>query len=151
MVEVRFINTAERPTATIRANVKTNEISQAIGQMYGELGQFFYSKGIQMNGPPFVFYHSWSEEGTDMSCGFPTAQPIEAEGRIMPFTLPSVKAAAAMHIGPYTNLVETYTEMGRWIAEQGEEPAGYMWEWYLNEPGKVPDSELMTEIVWPIK
>jgi AraC family transcriptional regulator len=151
MIEVKLVTTAEQPSAAIRESVRNEDIASAIGRMFGELGEFLGRRGLRMAGPPFVYYHDWSEQGTDMECGFPVAGPFEAEGRIRPFVLPSVSAATAMHIGPYNKLMETYAVVEKWMRSNGHEPAGYMWERYLNEPGKVPDSELMTEIFWPIK
>jgi effector-binding domain-containing protein len=36
------------------------------------------------------------------------------------------------------------------MAANGKRPAGPPREVYLNEPGAVPDAELLTEVDWPI-
>jgi len=151
MVEVKLVTTAAQPAAAIRESVNVRDIPQAMGRMFEELAGYMQAGKARMVGPPFAYYHSWSEDSTDMSVGFPTAGPVAEEGRVAPFTLPSVRAATAVHVGPYPRLMETYAAMERWVHAQGLETDGYMWEVYLNEPGKVPDAELMTEIYWPIK
>ncbi len=151
MTEIKLVNTAERSSAAIREMVSVENIAQAIGKMYGELTEFIARRGLRMTGPPFVYYHSWSDRSTDMECGFPVEGPFEPEGRIRPFTLPSVRAATGIHVGPYYKLMDTYAAIEQWMRSHGYEPASYMWEQYLNEPGKVPDEKLMTEIFWPIK
>jgi len=151
MEEYRVITTAEQPSAAIRERVRHEDIAPTIGRAYGELGEFIARRGLRVVGPPFVYYHSWAGEDTDLECGFPLKEPFEGEGRIRPFTLPSVRAATGVHVGPYRRLMETYAAMEKWMRSQGYEPAGRMWERYLNEPGKVPDEKLMTEIFWEIK
>lgn len=131
--------------------MRHEDIPQAIGQAYGELGEFVARRGLCVTGPPFVYYHSWEGDRTDLECGFPVEGPFEGEGRIRPFTLPSARAATAIHVGPYGKLMETYASMKEWMLSQGYEPEGRMWERYLNEPGTVPDEKLMTEIIWEIK
>lgn len=149
--EVRLVTTAEQPAAAIRERVRHEDIALVIGRAYGELAEFMARRGLRMVGPPFVYYHSWAGDETDLECGFPVEGPFEGEGRIRPFTLPAARAATSVHVGPYNRLMETYTAMEKWMRSQGYEPAGRMWERYLNEPGKVPDEKLMTEIFWEIK
>lgn len=151
MEEYRVTTTAEQPSAAIRERVKHADIAPAIGRAYGELAEFIARRGLRMIGPPFVYYHSWTGEETDLECGFPVEGTFEGEGRIRPFTLPAAMVVTGIHVGPYHRLMETYTAMEKWMRSGEYEPAGRMWERYLNEPGKVPDEKLMTEIFWEIK
>lgn len=151
MTDIQLIDAKEQPAFTVRERVKNSDIPTAMGRMYGELVGFMQRKGVQVAGPPFAYYHSWSDQEVDLECGFPVAAPVSGEGKVKPFTLPAVKAVTAMHVGPYHKLMETYTEAERWMRANGHEPATYMWELYLNEPNKVPPEQLMTQIFWPIK
>lgn len=151
MDDYELIDTTEQLSAAMRERVGYNEIASAVGRMYGLLWDFIMRRGLRVVGPPFIYYHSWSDESADLECGFPVSEPFEGEGSIRPFTLPSLRAARGTHVGPYDRLVETYGSMERWIRSQGYEPADHMWEAYLNDPEKVPDEELMTEVIWPIK
>lgn len=147
---MELTTTEAQAAVTIREKVKMNEIPQAMGRLFGELASLM-KEGVQMTGPPFVYYHSWSEEAIDVECGFPIAGEFKARGRFKPFTLPSVKAVVTTHVGPYDRLVESYTKMEQWMRANGHTPADYMWEYYLNEPGTVPPEQLMTRLVWPIR
>lgn len=151
MSEIKLITTSAQAAAAIRKKIDVREIPQTMGELYGELAQFLRSHGVQIIGPPFAYYHSWSDESVDLECGFPVNGKFSDEGRVHNFVLPAVKAVMATHLGPYSTLMDTYTKMAEWMRAQGHEPAGYMWESYLNEPGKVPDAELMTACFWPIK
>ncbi len=39
----------------------------------------------------------------------------------------------------------------QWTKEQGYEPAGIFYEYYFNSPAEVPETELLTRIVMPLK
>jgi effector-binding domain-containing protein len=120
MTEVRMQRTNEQPAITIRERINLSEVPQFMDEAYGELRAEKRRKGWRMVGTPFAYYHSRSDQEVDVECGFPVAWPIEGSGRIRAFTLPSVRAATAMHIGPYMNLMKTYEKVERWIREQGQ-------------------------------
>ena len=151
MKEIKIITTQAQHAATIREKVRMEDISLAMGRVYGERSEFIMRKKLQVVGPPFTYYHSWSDDCIDLECGFPVSGPIEGDSRIKPFALPSVRAAMATHVGPYHRLGETYAIVEKFIRSSNLVPAPYMWEKYLNEPGKVPDEQLLTEIYWPIE
>jgi effector-binding domain-containing protein len=149
MSGIELTTTKAQAAVSIREKVKVKEIPQAMGRMYGELATIMGK--VQMVGPPFAYYHSWSNEEVDVECGFPIAGEFKPQGKFKAFTLPSVKAVVTMHVGPYDKLMESYTKMEQWTRTNGHTPADYMWEIYLNEPGKVPPEQLMTQLIWPIK
>jgi AraC family transcriptional regulator len=151
MGEVTLVTTEEKHAVSIQGRVKISDIPQFIGGAYSEIWMEMKSNGWECTGPPFVYYRSWSGGEVDLDCGFPIKGRSVGTGRIRPFTLPVVKAARAIHKGPYMDLVRTYELVERWIKSEGLEPADYMWEYYLNDPTMVPPEELMTEIIWPIK
>jgi len=39
----------------------------------------------------------------------------------------------------------------QWISEIGHTPTGVAYEFYYNAPGEVPESELLTKIVFPLE
>lgn len=150
MIEVKVMMTMPQPAIAIREKVKTGEIPQAFGRIFQELAPVL-QKEVRCVGPPFAFYHSWSDEGTDMEVGFPIAGEGITKGRIRPFQLPAVKAAVAMHVGPYDKLMESYNVIMEWMRTNGKKPADYMWEEYLNSPDEVPPEKLLTRLVWPFE
>jgi effector-binding domain-containing protein len=151
MGEVTLITTEMRRAVSIHGRVKMSEIPQFIGAAYSEIWMEMKRNGWESTGPPFVYYRSWSGGEVDLDCGFPVKGVPVGTDRIRPFTLPVVKAAKALHKGPYRDLVRTYELVERWMKAEGLEAADYMWEYYLNDPTMVSPEELMTEIVWPIK
>ncbi len=151
MSDIELITTKEQPALSIRERVKMQDVPMTMGRIFGEVAGFMQSNGVPMAGPPFAQYHSWTNEETDLECGFPVPVKLDVKGKIRSITLPAVKAAFATHVGPYEKLVDTYTKMEQWIKSKGYQPAGCMWESYLNGPQEVHPEKFLTEIVWPIK
>jgi len=64
--------------------------------------------------------------------------------------VPGGSMATIVHEGPYAAMEETYRAMEVWIAANGKRPDGPPREVYLNDAMTVPESELLTEIDWPV-
>ncbi len=150
MTEVKVMMTMPQPAIAIRERVKTGDIPQAFGRMFQELMPVL-EKEVRCVGPPFAYYHSWSDDETDMEVGFPIAGEGVTKGRIRPFQLPAVQAATTVHVGPYDKLMESYTALMEWMKANGKKPASYMWEEYLNSPEDTPPEKLETRLIWPIE
>lgn len=44
-----------------------------------------------------------------------------------------------------------YEAINHWLAEQKEEPTGVVYEYYYNSPAEVPETELMTKVLFLLK
>ena len=53
--------------------------------------------------------------------------------------------------GPYKEMEPVYNAMMQWIQENGYTPTGTAYEFYYNSPLEVPESELLTKIVFPVQ
>jgi effector-binding domain-containing protein len=150
--DIKIIQTKPEHALAIREVVPNAQIGPKMGQILGELMAYFGKSKVIMTGPPFALYHSFDSEKTDMEVGFPVAEPQKGEGRVKPCTLPGGRVVTATHVGPYEKVVDTYTEMQKWITAKGLKPKNVMWERYLNGPDTVKDqSEYNTEVFWPIE
>lgn len=150
MENIEVVTTKAQTAIAIREKIKIDEIPQVMGRLFGELVPLLGNE-VQCVGPPFVLYHSWSQDEVDMDVGFPVAGEGVTAGKVRPIELPSVRAAVSVHIGPYEKLVDTYNLMMVWMKQKGLVPADYMWEEYLNSPQDTPPERLMTKIYWPLK
>jgi effector-binding domain-containing protein len=59
--------------------------------------------------------------------------------------------ASLMHRGPYEELAVAYHALYAWVQERGHGEAGLVREVYHNDPAHVDASELLTELVLPIR
>ncbi|MBL8769455.1 MAG: GyrI-like domain-containing protein [Planctomycetes bacterium] len=142
-----------RIVASMRATVKSDEISKQLARMLPEVGGSLAQSGAEMTGPPFTRYHS-GIDGTelDIEAGIPVKQRVELKGRAVLSELPGGKAATTWHIGPYGELPKTYALLRTWMKEHGVEGSGGPWEIYWTDPGLEPDPlKWRTQIIWPIK
>lgn len=78
-------------------------------------------------------------------------EPLPGKGEILSGEIPGGKVVSSMHKGPYKEMEQPYTEMAKWIYDNGLEPTGVAYEYYYNSPEDVPESELLTRIVMPVK
>lgn len=148
--DVKIIQLQEQKSMSIRMTVPNDQIGPSVGMMYGELMGYLMKNGLVISGAPFVYYHSYDMEKTDMEAGFPVMEFGPAEGRVKQFTLPGVKAANTTHVGPYDRVMDAYIRIQKFMEEKKLVPGNTMWEYYLNDPQTVDSSELITDVYWPV-
>jgi AraC family transcriptional regulator len=147
-IEIRILRPHE--TASVRQEVRQEEISTALGQMFQAVRQVLTNQRIEMDGSLFARYHEFGEV-VDLEAGVPVKTPIQTEGQVRPGTLPSGPAAIAVHAGPYETLPQTYEAIQAWLASAGRSASGAPWEIYLTDPSLEPDpSKWLTEVIFPL-
>lgn len=62
-----------------------------------------------------------------------------------------MQVAYVVHVGPYHKVGETLAKLHEWIVANGYEVAGGPGHIYHDDPDKVPEHELVTEVFWPIR
>jgi AraC family transcriptional regulator len=140
-----------QPALAIRETAAAAELPAKMGDCFDALGRFFGERRIPFAGPPFAFYHSWSDAETVMDVGFPVPPGTAGEGRIRAVTLPGGRIVTGTHVGPYDKIVETYKAMEAWMKANGLAPAAHMWETYMTDPQMEPDpSKWVTRLFWPV-
>ena len=142
---------ASQPILSIRKTTSISKLSEEIGKSYGLIAMYLQEIGEQPVGAPFTAYHNLDMENLDVEMGFPVSRPIEGRGEIKTGNIPEGKYAEGMYKGPYSEISSAYDAINAWMAEKGLTPAGISYEYYLNTPGEVPESELLTKIVFPVK
>jgi len=142
---------ASQPTLSIRKTTSISKLPQEIGQAYGMIASYIQEMGEQPVGAPFTAYYNMDMENLDVEMGFPVSKPIEGRGVIKAGIIPEGKYVEGIYKGPYSEISSAYDAISAWAAENGLTPAGAAYEYYLNTPGEVPDSELLTRIEFPVK
>lgn len=153
-MEFKIENLPEQPVIGIRSRTSMDRIQETVGNAYGALFGFLGGKQIPPAGPPMSIYYDeeMNEADFEVEPAVPVAGPVDTEGDIVYHVLPAVRAATAMHMGPYDGMKDTYEAMLEWFAAEGLKPLAPMWEIYLNDPDQVEKpEEIMTRIVWPVE
>jgi AraC family transcriptional regulator len=145
------------PTTVAFINMKGpfSQMGEAFGKLYVWIGQ----KGYIPSGPPSGLYFNVPGQIPDDQLLWELRSPIA--GAVPPAgpdkqglgvkRLEAVRVAATMHKGPFEAVVQTYEQLGRWIAESGYEIAGPSEEVYLSNPQETPPAELLTEVRFPVR
>ncbi len=116
-------------------------VDSGFPRLFGRLAEL----GVEPAGPPYIRYLRTGEE-LELELGIPVGPDAgQSSG------LPGGRAAVLRYVGPFSGLRDACEALGRWVAGQGEEPAGPFWESYVTNPRDEPDSsKWITEIVQPI-
>ncbi|WP_318507039.1 GyrI-like domain-containing protein [Bacillus sp. T3] len=137
-----------QPVVSIRMKTSVDQLPMVIGQSYGEIMKYLSEKGEAVAGIPFVAYYNMDMQNLDVEIGMPVAHPIAGRGRVQPSEIPSGKYASCTHIGPYPEVGKAYDRLSEFVMENKEVPTGVAYEYYLNSPEEVPESELVTKVAF---
>ncbi len=107
-------------------------------------------------GPAFSIYHKWDAVNGKVAytSGVPVnSLPAELPPGIAAGTIPATKVYTLRHTGPYAHLGNAWSTL--FNMQRGKafklnkriDP----FETYVNNPGEVPDRELVTEVHFPVK
>lgn len=111
--------------------------------------------GASPIGPPLAIYYTW-DSAENGKTSF-TAGPMVAAGASAPdgdgFGVREAggcKGVTVVHVGPYPDLMKTYTATFEWIEAKGYEIRMPLVEVFENSPKEVAEAELRTKIYIPI-
>lgn len=135
---------------TVGRRVSMQNVAEAMGQAFGALMAHAEATGAHWAGPPFCYYPGPVGEEFDVVVCMPVVPGASAGEGVALETVAGGKVASTMHRGPYAAVGETYAGLQAWMDAHGHTPAGPPREVYLNDPANVPESDLLTEIDWPI-
>ena len=125
------------------------------GKLYEEIARWLKQKQLKITGPPLGWFYDNPEEVPShklrSEVGFPFKGEAKPEGKIKIKKVPAQEVVYTMHKGPYSEVGPSYAALFRHAREKGYTPLGCPMEIYLNDPAKVPESELLTEIQVPVK
>ena len=126
-----------------------------VGKLYADIAKWLNQKQLQIAGPPFGWFYDNPQEvpAHKLRCevGFPFKGEASPEGNIKIKKIPAQTVLYVVHKGPYSEVGPAYRTLFQHAIEKGYTPLGNPMEIYLNDPAKVPESELLTEIQLPVK
>mgnify|MGYP006294396179 CR=1 FL=1 len=142
---------ASQPTLTIRTRTAARNLGETLGEAYGTIMQYMGELGEHPVGPPYTAYYNEDMQDLDVEVGFPVARELPGKGNVQAGEIPGGKVATCLHVGAYSDIGPAYEALSQWMQENGYEPAGAAYEFYLNDPQETPSEELMTQILFPLK
>ncbi|NKC02188.1 MAG: helix-turn-helix domain-containing protein [Pseudomonadales bacterium] len=150
--EITRTDLEARPILYIQRRVPHADLQQLFSECFPKLYGHCMQNGYEMAGNPIARYVDFTPGMVTVDCIIPLQKAAGGDGEIQMGELQSGPAAIATHSGPYDTLSETYGAIEKWIEENGYQRKGASWEWYVTDPGEVPDpKEWKTEVYFPIR
>lgn len=143
---------------SIRQKVSLVALPQTQGESLAALWRFMQGEEVAAVGPPFVRYHSFGEDETDVEVGVPISAPALGDGRILSGELPGGQAITTWHLGSHATLADAYARLQAELTAQTRAPRGAGWEVYTwIDPAAEPDpqswpapDQWRTQLVQPV-
>lgn len=145
------VEAAEQQVLAVRTITSVGNLPQEIGKAFQAIAAYLDEIGEQPEDAPFAGYFNMDMEELDVEMGFPVAKTLPGKGDIKVSKIPAGKKATCMFKGPYSAMAPIYNAMNQWMSENGYQPSGVVYEFYYNSPIEVPESELLTKIVFLLK
>ena len=150
-MEIELTEQKAQPILSIRTRTSIDKLPDVIGSSYHKIAGYLEELGEKPADVPFTAYYNMDMQDMDVEMGFPVARLLPDKGEIKAGETLAGKAALYMHKGPYSEMEPVYNKIFKWIAQKGCQPKGIFYEYYYNSPEEVPESELLTHIVIPLK
>lgn len=140
--------TEEQPVLCMKAVINVADLPTELGKAYGAIIEYLGELGEQPENAAFSAYYNMDMENLEVEMGFPVGKPLPGRGEIVASVIPTGKKAVCLYKGPYNAMSQTYDDMMAWMAENEHRPTGVAYEFYYNSPMEVPESELLTKIMF---
>lgn len=149
--QFEIVETQAQPVLSTRTVTSVEKLPQELGKAFHAIVAHVQGLGEQPVEAAFAAYHNMDMSNLDVEMGFPVAKPLPGRGGIVPGEIPAGKKATCLYKGPYQEMKPVYDAMAKWMSENGHQPTGVVYEFYYNSPMEVPESELLTKIVFLLK
>jgi effector-binding domain-containing protein len=149
---MRFMTVQARPTAVVAQTTTWQEFPKLWGSLLGQVYEFVRPRPELATGEGNERWQNvmlYNDQRPDVEVGVLVSGPFEADGSVIPSTLPAGEVATATHRGDYAKLGDTHDAVREYASAHGRELAGPCWEIYGHAPPDPSDAE--TEVFWLLR
>ncbi len=140
-----------RPVLSMRTVTAVEKLPQELGRAYMAIDAYLDELGEKPVDAAFAGYYNMDMQNLDVEIGFVMTKALPGKGEIKAGEIPAGRQVSCLYQGPYSEMEPVYNAMLQWIQENGCIPTGTAYELYYNSPLDVPESELLTKIIFPLK
>ena len=145
------IETTVQPVLSVRTVTSVGNLPHELGKAYNSIIAYLAEIGEQVADAAFAAYYNMDMENLEVEMGFPVNKELAGKGEIIANQVPAGKKVTCMYKGAYKDMGPTYEAMTKWMNDNGHQPTGVVYEFYYNSPMEVPESELLTKIMFLLK
>lgn len=146
-----IVETSVQPVISVRKVTSVVNLPLELGKAYHSIMEYLGELGEESVDMPFAAYYNMDMENLDVEMGFPVLKTLPSKDEMCAGQIPAGKKAVCMYKGAYKEMGPVYEAMTKWISDNSQEPTGAVYEFYYNSPINVPESELLTKIVFLLK
>lgn len=139
-----------QPVLSMRIRTSVDKLPQELGKIYGAVIQYLNEIGEKPASIVFAAYYNMDMDDLDLEAGFIVKKPLPGKGDIKASEIPPGKQVSCFHKGPYNEVESAYNAIMQWMEKNNCTPTGVAYEFYYNSPLEVPESELLTKIMFPL-
>ena len=140
-----------RPVLSMRTVTAVEKLPQELGRAYMAIDAYMDELGEKPVEAAFAGYYNMDMQNMDVEMGFVMTKSLPGKGEIKAGEIPAGRQVSYLFKGPYKEISPVYNAMMQWVQEDGYTPTGIAYELYYNSPQEVPESELLTKIIFPLK
>jgi effector-binding domain-containing protein len=127
-------------------------IQASYAEAYAQIGQYMGSNRLKEAGPAYGVDLAMDRDSMTFDACIPIVEPMpEGEGDVQRRLSYAGSALKMTHVGSYATLPKVYEQLGAYAAAHAYSGNGPTMARYLDDPERTPETELRTEIYWPIK
>jgi effector-binding domain-containing protein len=149
--EFKVFELPDQPTLVMRSTMPVGKLPEFFGKAYGGIMAYLTEMSDYPAGMPFAAYYNLDMNAMDVEAGFPVTHKILGKDEIQSGMIPGGKFLSTLHIDSYDSLKTAYDALAQWARDNGYEPTGVAYEYYLNDPSSDPSIKPETEIRFPVK
>lgn len=150
MADFKLVDATEQPYVYVdcKCAMVPAEISRTMGNAFAEVMEFIQKNGLVLTGPALAVYYSYDPQTVEFRTGFfvSAEDAKKATGKVKGGTTPAGRVVNFTHVGPYSKLSESYSELMEWLQGEGLSLGAPTWEVYVDDPDSTPEEELRTDI-----
>lgn len=146
----KFLELTDQPTLIMKATTPVEKLPDFFGRAYGGIMAYLGELGENPSGMPFGAYFNLDMTALNVEAGFPVSKKIEGKGEIKAGLIPGGRFISTIHRGAYDSVEPAYEALKNWAKDNGFEPTGVAYEYYLNDPSQDPAIVPETEIRLPL-
>jgi effector-binding domain-containing protein len=151
--KIEITNEKSEIAAAIKVTaIGMDKMFEVMDTSYTKLVEYIAEQDKQISGAPYLCYSNGNEDFSqfDVEFGFPVSEAVADKGEIFMSQTYDGKAITTIHKGAYKDLETSYVALMDYAKENSLELLGVYYDYYLNDPADVPESELLTKLVFPI-